>query len=98
VGITPDIPVQPLVVAAAGEETPSRIRERDLEGHFTQQDAKPQPEAPETGSPEPASVAGAEGDVQLARAVEVLKSWTYFERLKRAPDAPLQALAEEAKP
>jgi len=98
VGITPDIPVQPVVVAAAGEETPSRIRERDLEGHFTQQDATPQLEAPETGSPEPASAAGGEGDIQLARAVEVLKSWTYFERLKRAPDAPVQALAEEAKP
>jgi carboxyl-terminal processing protease len=97
VGISPDIPVQPLVVAAAGEETPSRIRERDLEGHFTQQDATPQLEATEPGSPEMASAAG-EGDIQLARAVEVLKSCTYFERLKRAPDAPVQALAEEASP
>ena len=39
VGITPDIPVQPVVVAEVDEESPSRIRERDLEGHFTQQDA-----------------------------------------------------------
>lgn len=98
VGITPDIPVQPLVVAEAGEASPSRIRERDLERHFTQQDAAPQTskQAPEPVASEP-PVAG-EGDVALARAVEVLKSWTYFERLKRAPDAPVHARAEEAKP
>jgi len=98
VGISPDIPVQPVVVAEAGESLPSRIRERDLEGHFTQGDAAPktQREAPESLLPEQ-QLAG-EGDVPLARAVEVLKSWTYFERLKRAPDAPVQARAEEAKP
>ena len=97
VGISPDIPVQPVVIADA-EESSSRVRERDLEGHFTQQDASPQTqrEAPESLLPEQ-QLAG-EGDVPLARAVEVLKSWTYFERLKRAPDAPVQARAEEAKP
>jgi carboxyl-terminal processing protease len=97
VGISPDIPVQPAVIAAAGEAAPSRIRERDLEGHFTQEDATPQPETPEPGTPE-AVIAEADDDVQLSRAVEVLKSWTYFDRLKKAPDAPVQALAEEAKP
>jgi len=96
VGISPDIPVQPVEVAAAGEASPLRIRERDLEGHFTQHDATPQVEESEPAA-ELAPATG-EGDVQLARAVEVLKSWTYFERLKRAPDAPVQALAEEAKP
>jgi carboxyl-terminal processing protease len=97
VGIAPDIPVQPMVVAAAGEDGPSRIRERDLERHFTQEDATPQIQASEPAESE-TTVAAGEGDVQLARAVEVLKSWTYFERLKRAPDAPVQAMADEAKP
>jgi carboxyl-terminal processing protease len=98
VGISPDIPVQAAVVAAAGEAAPSRIRERDLEGHFTQQDATPRTDESEEGEPEAVIAEGGEGDVQLARAVEVLKSWTYFERLKRAPDAPVQAMAGEAKP
>ncbi len=97
VGISPDIPVQPLVVAAAGEAAPSRIRERDLEGHFTQEDATPKAAASEPLASETPPEAG-EGDVQLARAIEVLKSWTYFERLKRAPEASVQALADEAKP
>jgi len=40
-------------------------------------------------------VAGKEGDdVQLARALEVLKSWTYFERLRGDP-AQMQARAPE---
>ena len=88
VGISPDIPVQPVLVAAAGEEAPSRIREQDLEGHFTQQDATPQAEESEPATAPSSRAAAGEGDVQLARAVEVLKSWTYFERLKRVPEAP----------
>jgi hypothetical protein len=37
--------------------------------------------------------------VQLARALEVLKSWTYFERLKQdRQDASLQARAPEPTP
>jgi carboxyl-terminal processing protease len=92
VGITPDIPVKPLTVAAS-EEEPRRVRESDLEGHFTHQDAEP-------AKPEEAGAEPAEGeDVQLARALEVLKSWTYFERLKQPPAAraSVQARAAEVK-
>jgi carboxyl-terminal processing protease len=96
VGIAPDIPVQPLVVAAAGEGSSSRIRESDLEGHFTQEDATPQAEPSEELASGPP--AAGEDDVQLARAVEVLKSWTYFDRLKQVPDAPVQARVEGAGP
>jgi carboxyl-terminal processing protease len=87
VGITPDIVVRaPERVAAAepegeGEEeseTPQRVRERDLERHFTQEEAAP-PEGEGAG----AAGEGYGDDVQLARAVEVLKSWTYFEKLER---------------
>jgi carboxyl-terminal processing protease len=98
VGITPDIPVQPVIVAEAGESSPSRIREQDLEGHFTQQEASPQAPKPASESLLPEQKLAGEGDVPLARAVEVLKSWTYFERLKRSPEAPVQARAEGANP
>jgi carboxyl-terminal processing protease len=98
VGIAPDIVVeQPNEPPPAGEEdAPRAIRERDLEGHFEtpgggapapagEPDATPRDAAPRAETP-------AE-DVQLARAVEVLKSWTYFERL-RGPDAgPAEAKA-----
>ena len=101
VGITPDIVVKPLEEPAdkAGseeeDEAARRVRERDLDRHFTQKDAAPSEpgEAPadESGGA-PSSAFGS--DVQLARGVEVLKSWTYFERLRRAPtDTALQARA-----
>jgi len=97
VGITPDIPVQPMLVAQTGEAEPSRVRERDLEGHFTQQDAS-QSAKPANESLLPEQQLAGEGDAALARAVEVLKSWTYFERLKRAPEAPVQARADGTNP
>jgi len=79
VGIEPDIIVEPGEnPLAAG---PQALRERDLERHFTQQDAAPGAE------PDASGVQAEPEDVQLARAVEVLKSWTYFERLRDASAA-----------
>ncbi len=84
VGITPDIPVDAPERLAKVEaeqpegELPRRVREQDLEGHFTQEDAASSDEGAEASG---ASQYGE--DVQLARAVEVLKSWTYFDRLNR---------------
>ncbi|HEX5067380.1 MAG TPA: S41 family peptidase [Myxococcota bacterium] len=96
VGITPDIVVTERTgdVADAGRR---RLREGDLEGHFTHDEADPgsvpaMPTPAEPGSGEPV----AEGtDVQLARALEVLKSWTYFERMRGGPGGEaLQAHAD----
>jgi len=83
-----------------------RVREKDLDGHFTQEDAtdlsegdRPaerifDSEPPSADTPEeeggPPAVVEVPKDVQLVRAVEVLKSWTYFDDLRR--------LREEAKP
>jgi hypothetical protein len=82
-----------------------RMREKDLQGHFTQADAagleeKPSPperlreksgviESDVENGP-PADPAAAPVDVQLARAVEVLKSWNYFDELQklREKEAP----------
>ena len=98
VGITPDIPVKvpERIAEADGErpegELPHRVREQDLEGHFTQEDAAPsEPEEGGQGSSQYGD------DLQLARAVEVLKSWTYFDRLNRGrAGESVQAKAPEA--
>ena len=91
VGIEPDIMVEALQVAAGSQDAPTqRLRERDLEGHFRQPDpSQPGAEAPVAG----AETDGEKGDedLQLARALEVLKSWTYFDRLREARGAPVRA-------
>jgi carboxyl-terminal processing protease len=94
VGITPDIVVEERTAELA-DATRRRLREGDLEGHFTHDEAEPGAVPP---VPSPATEEGepvAEGtDVQLARALEVLKSWTYFERMRGAPGEGLQARAD----
>jgi carboxyl-terminal processing protease len=93
VGIEPDIDVEPQLVVASVEDVEARrIREADLEGHFTQEDAgtpqEPPPQLQSGGAQDP--------DLQLARALEVLKSWTYFERLReRREGGSLQARSIE---
>jgi len=107
VGISPDIVVAR--VDAFAEANPRRrMREADLEGHFTQGDADPEApsEAPsdvpidaatEVGEEEPEASEDEAADHQLDRALEVLKSWTYFERLRENRSTPsLQAKAPEA--
>jgi carboxyl-terminal processing protease len=99
VGIAPDIPVKPQMVASADSDALRRLRERDLEGHFTHSEAADEDEGGEEVAETPAA-SGVEADVQLTRAIEVLKSWTYFDRLKRGePATPsLQARAPETAP
>jgi carboxyl-terminal processing protease len=93
VGIAPDIIVEP-GPPHAGPDGPRRIRESDLEGHFTQEEADP-----DTGMPDTPPSALADSDVQLARALEVLKSWSYFERLRHDRETTsLQARAVDPTP
>ncbi len=84
VGIEPDIPVRPQPRKTSEEEAEGarRFREEDLEGHFTQEEAVPDPK--QDADPEEGAAAALDEDVQLARALEVLKSWTYFDRLRQA--------------
>jgi carboxyl-terminal processing protease len=128
VGITPDFEVRQGDASTLGFPQRPRVRERDLQGHFTQQDAtgldaggappdrileheQSREEAPDASDRPGGSDAGdededsaeadreAEGeapDVQLTRALEVLKSWTYFEeleKLRREGDPGVQAVA-----
>jgi carboxyl-terminal processing protease len=96
VGIVPDIIVEPVEPVEVARESDSRrrLREADLEGHFTHEEAQPA-KAPESDGTDAAVGA----DVQLARALEVLKSWTYFERLRNeeAP-ATVHARTEHEEP
>jgi len=98
VGIVPDIIVDaaPSVeVAREGRPRP-RVREADLEGHFRHEDAAPEVESK---SSEHQAALETDSDVQLARAIEVLKSWTYFERLKEdGKPATVHALSTEEEP
>jgi carboxyl-terminal processing protease len=106
VGIIPDLEVNQGDEDALGFPKRRRVRERDLAGHFTQEDASDHSDSnpPPTRITDPASGAGedAEGDnadpsdasmdsateaerrdIQLLRAVEVLKSWNYFEDMRQ---------------
>jgi carboxyl-terminal processing protease len=107
VGISPDI-----VVARVGEiaavNQRRRMREIDLEGHFTQGDADPNSQTDQAtdladelaGEAEATEESDDEAaDHQLNRAIEVLKSWTYFEKLREnRPTPSLQAKAPETAP
>jgi carboxyl-terminal processing protease len=109
VGIVPDI----VVSAETPEELErvanarKRVREADLEGHFRHEDAVPEStEEEESVAPEEmgddaetGTDAKSRTDIQLARALEVLKSWTYFERLKHGDTpATIHALSTEEEP
>jgi len=91
VGIEPDIVVHdaPPTVTVTGR----RVRERDLQGHFTHEQADPEGASSESGE-EVVEESGEETDVQLERGIEVLKSWTYFHELR--PNRPIQASAAPA--
>jgi len=109
VGISPDIAVS-RVDEFAGADRRRRMREADLEGHFTQGEADPNAIADEAADEAADADAEAEGegsklsdeestDHQLDRAIEVLKSWTYFDQLREnRPTPSLQAKAPEAIP
>jgi carboxyl-terminal processing protease len=93
VGIEPDIKVEPRVLPDGGQAggEPQAFREEDLEGHFTQEKAGRESEA--DTDPEEDAAADREKDLQLTRAIEVLKSWTYFDQLReaRAESEPIRS-------
>ncbi|MEN8182908.1 MAG: S41 family peptidase [Myxococcota bacterium] len=95
VGVEPDIEVvatelEPEPVAVVPEAAGRPLREADLEGHLRQEEAAPSAgEAPDMGTPE---------DLQLARGLEVLKSWSYFERLQQARQQGALRADASAKP
>jgi carboxyl-terminal processing protease len=77
VGIEPDIRVDTSSQLPVETTRQVRPREKDLKGHF------PRPEGREVRS-----TFNYESDIQLARAIEVLKSWKYFESLRQEESPP----------
>ena len=80
-------------------------------GHFTNEEVDPGALDAEDPEPEPADEeapaedpedadeeVSIESDRQLSRAVEVLKSWTYFEQLRRGRETSLPAAETELLP
>ena len=90
-GITPNITVKPI---KKGEEKESKfIRERDLKKHLENESIPTEEEMQKEGSKEgdqevsPSPVASAEEqDIQLERAVDLLKGWQIFKGIGPAKD------------
>ena len=87
IGITPDIIVKPVPVKGSAQ-TPQVLREKDLERHLKNEGAEPQPGKEIQGQPAPSlNEAGQEAeDIQLQKAIDLLKTWEIFKEIK-----PLQA-------
>jgi carboxyl-terminal processing protease len=78
VGITPDIVVK--LEVKDGKEQHRVVREKDLEGHLKNDQQK---EGPEEKEMAPLDV-DEKDDNQLQRAIDTLKTWKVFEKMKKA--------------
>jgi carboxyl-terminal processing protease len=85
-GIEPDIVVDPL---PAGKKF-QRLREKDLKGHLENEEKETVPEIAPEGEEEPMSPSpdmdfqgetGEKQDIQLQKAIDILKSWKIFKKL-----------------
>ena len=107
VGIEPDIEVHPN--SPSEGVLMRRLREADLRGHLTHGQASPgsesgsTPPEPSASGQENASEEGEveaqeteEEDVLLSRALEVLKSWSYFDQLSEQRNQKAAALTVPA--
>ena len=77
-GITPDIIVK--LEAKNGAKEHRVIREKDLEGHLKNEQKEALPDAEETAPLEVEE----KDDIQLQRAVDILKTWDVFKSLPKA--------------
>jgi len=75
-GITPDIVMEPVIPVASREHGPDAIREENLPRHLQ---GEGEQQAPPESDEEAAAEVPEEGeDVQLKRALDLLKSWNVF--------------------
>jgi len=87
IGITPDIVVKPLPVKGA-TPAPPVLREKDLERHLKNESAEPRTDKEKKQEPAPPSTETTpeSEDIQLQKAIDLLKTWEIFKEIK-----PLQA-------
>ncbi|NOY52804.1 MAG: S41 family peptidase [Deltaproteobacteria bacterium] len=89
VGITPDIVVEENVIVKAAPDEFHHIKEADLKNHLDNPDVKAAPPAKKKES-SPSAEEGPEAekkspqDYQLQQAVDLLKAWRVFEKIKPA--------------
>ncbi len=102
VGIDPDIRIAAVPEAEEGATPQPALRERDLEGHLRNESRGAAADellagaAPAADSAAPPADAKPGSDRQLARGLEVLKGWAYFERLKEQKKAAAPVRAADA--
>jgi carboxyl-terminal processing protease len=97
-GITPTIVVRN---AVKGDGKRQMVRERDLERHLENPTAPAVPTPAPNESSEPTELspipdvpqagAGTNEDIQLQKAIELLKSWAIFKGLLDQPQPPVEA-------
>ena len=78
-GIVPDIVVKPEI--KDGEKAHPVIREKDLEGHLKNGEIEEKPKEPEEMAPIEVEE---KDDIQLQRAIDLLKTWKVFKELPKA--------------
>jgi carboxyl-terminal processing protease len=78
-GITPDIVVKPEI--KEGEKGHPVVREKDLERHLTNDEIEEKPKEPEEIIPIEIEE---KDDIQLQRAIDLLKTWRIFKELPKA--------------
>ncbi len=78
-GITPDIIVK--LEQKNGEKEHPVVREKDLEGHLKNDQLEEKPKTPEETVPIEVSE---KDDIQLQRAIDLLKTWKVFKELPKA--------------
>jgi len=78
-GIVPDIVVKPGI--KDGEKVHPAIREKDLEGHLINGEIEEKPKEPEEMVPVEVEE---KDDIQLQRAIDLLKTWKVFKELPKA--------------
>lgn len=100
-GIEPDIVVPEKVRVAAGEEKPVEfLRERDLERHLEKggPGEGTTPEESQNREPSESEAQPEQNDVQLDRAIEILKSWEIFQALRKQQSAVAMEGAQASRP
>lgn len=78
-GITPDIVVK--LAAKNGVKEHRVLREKDLEGHLKNEQKESLPDSDETA---PMEEVDEKDDIQLQRAMDILKTWDVFKALPKA--------------
>jgi carboxyl-terminal processing protease len=85
-GITPDIEVATATIKAAKVDPRIHVKEKDLEGHLSNETVDEEVDAAEDETVDAAEQA-LEEDYQLQRALDLLKSWDIFHKIKSTDTA-----------